>query len=78
MLPTLQLALAGLPNGQRAALRLALVERLTAGEIAGRLRCSTREAHAALHDGLAALADVLEAVDPAISAEFDALSAPAH
>jgi DNA-directed RNA polymerase specialized sigma24 family protein len=67
-LTMLRLALDSLPGDQRAAIRMAVVERLTLPEIASRLGSSQADVREAMRDGLFALRDVLGVIDPAVSA----------
>jgi DNA-directed RNA polymerase specialized sigma24 family protein len=72
---TLRLALDGLPDNQQAAIRLAMVERLTVPEIASKLGSSPADVQAAMRAGLFTLRDVLDAVDRSAAAESDLLNA---
>jgi RNA polymerase sigma-70 factor (ECF subfamily) len=54
-------ALDGLPDGERAAVELRVVEELGYGEIAARLRCSEGAARTRVHRGLARLGRLMEA-----------------
>ena len=54
-------ALDGLPEGERAAVELRVVEELGYGEIAARLRCSEGAARTRVHRGLARLGRLMEA-----------------
>lgn len=71
----LRLALDGLPVDQRAAIRLALIDRLTLSEIAHRLGSTRQDVQMAMRDGLHTLRDVLRMVDPAMVAEQGTLDA---
>jgi RNA polymerase sigma-70 factor (ECF subfamily) len=54
-------ALGGLPDGERTAVELRVVEELGYGEIARRLRCSEGAARTRVHRGLARLGRLMEA-----------------
>lgn len=66
-----------LPDLQRAAIRLAVVERLTVPDIAGSLERDPAEVRTAMRDGLVALREVLDAFDPTVptESESDAVNA---